>query len=301
MRRTRRTIRNRRKTRAARAYQRRYRMRSNPRRSRRRRYRRNGRPVSVRTIRRARRSLLNRPRSLGARNYARRYRMRSNPGGMFVDMIKSAIPVGLAIYAGTAVSTSLASRIPGLNLIPAKFQGTAMAALMGLAGHFATKKIAKLGKYRGPIMLGLGVNLLNNLVSALAPASLKSRIGLSGDLFADGLGDYVSVGGLGDYVSVGGAPPLDDQMTLADYVEVGAEEELGATVEEELGLEQELGGPEAYLGGVQQSSMLAPIPSVSPLQTIPARSFTKEVPRAGAGYDNPRNLYGGVFSGGFGG
>jgi hypothetical protein len=34
---------------------------------------------------------------------------------------------------------------------------------------------------------------------------------------------------------------------------------------------------------------------------IPARSFTRRVRHAGAGYDKPGVLYGGIFSGGFGG
>lgn len=251
---------------------------------------------------RARRSIRNRKDRMGSA-YARRYRMRSNPGGAIVDMIKAAVAVAIPLYGARAVSFSLASKIPGLNSIPSKYQGTALAALLALAGHFATKKIGKLAKWRGPIMLGLGLNFLDNAVSALAPTSVRSRIGLSGDLYADGFGDYISVG----------AQPIDDNMTLSDYVsvndyvEVGAEQELGASVEEELGLEQELGAEvpsttgAAYLGGVQQGAMLSPVASISALQTVPARSFTEAVPRAGAGYDNPRNLYGGVFSGGFGG
>lgn len=294
LRRARRTLRNRPRTRGARKYARKYRMRSNPRRHRRR-YRRNPR-TTVRAMMRARRSIRNRKDRFGAA-YATRYRMRSNPGGAFVDALKSAAFIAAPLYLARAASYSLASKVPGLNMVPAKFQGTAMAALLGVVGHFATKKIAKLAKYRSSVMIGLGLNFLDNALSALAPATLKSRIGLAGDVFADGLGDYVSVAG---------APPIDDNMTLSDYVsvsdyvEVGAEEELGATVEEELGLEQEL-GMDNLLGGIAQSSMLAPVAPVSPLQTVPARSFTKDVPRAGQGYDNPRNLYGGVFSGGFGG
>lgn len=244
---------------------------------------------------RARRSIRNRYKTALGRATQRRYRMRSNPGGVIMDTLKAAASVAIPLYAARAVSFGIAGRIPGLNRVPSQFQGTVMAFLLGVAGHFATKKIGRLAKYRGHIMLGLGLNFLDNVLSAVAPASIKTRIGL-GDVYADGLGDYVEVG----------AQPIDDDMTLSDYVEVGdyievgAEEELGATVEEELGLEEELGA-DAYLGGVQQSSMLAPIARTSALQSVPARSFTRQVPRAGAGYDNPRQLYGGVFAGGFGG
>jgi hypothetical protein len=268
--------------------------RRNPRR--RRRYRRNPRPSTQRSMLRARRAIRNRYKTALGRATMRRYRMRSNPGGVIIDTLKSAAMIAIPLYGARALSFGLSGRVPLLNRVPAQFQGTVMAAVIGAVAHFATKKIGRLAKYRTQVMIGVGINFLDNILSAVAPASVKTRIGL-GDAYADGLGDYIEVGG---------APPINDDMTLSDYVEVGdyievgAEEELGASVEEELGLEEELGA-DAYLGGVQQSSMLAPIPRVPSMEAVPQRSFTKAVPRAGAGYDNPRQLYGGVFAGGFGG
>lgn len=263
--------------------------------ARRRRYRRNPRPSTQRSILRARRAIRNRYKTALGRATIRRYRMRSNPGGVLMDTLTQAVPIALSLYGARAVSYTLASRVPGINRLPSQWQGTAMAIGLGVIGHFATKKVAKLAKYRTSVMIGLGLNLLDNALSAIAPASVKAKIGL-GDVYADGLGDYVGVNG---------APPIDDNITMGDYVEVGdylevgAEEELGQ-VEEELGLEEELGA-DAYLGGQRQGNLLAPIKQMPALEAVPARSFTKAIPNASAAYDNPRNLYGGVFAGGFGG
>lgn len=262
---------------------------------RRRRYRRNPRPSTQRSILRARRAIRNRYKTALGRATIRRYRMRSNPGGVIMDTLVQAVPIAVSLYGARMASYMLAPRVPGINRLPSQWQGTAMAIGLGVIGHFATTKVAKLAKYRTSVMIGLGLNLLDNALSAIAPASIKAKIGL-GDVYADGLGDYVEVNG---------APPIDDDITLGDYievgdyVEVGAEEELGQ-VEEELGLEEELGA-DAYLGGQRQGNLLAPIKQMPALEAVPARSFTKQIPAASAAYDNPRNLYGGVFAGGFGG
>ncbi len=299
MRRARRTLKNRYVTRSGRAYRRRYRMRSNPTRKRR---RRNPRYTTAKSLRRARRTIRNRRATAGARAYRRRYRMRSNPvtaasvGGAFKQTLIAAAPIAISLYGARALSYAVAPRLPLFDRIPAKWQGTAMAVLLGGLGFVATRKISKLQKHAGGVMIGLGLNFLDNVLSALAPASIKARIGL---------GDYIETG---DVYSDGlGARPLwDGQMdgyeTVGDYVEVGndgLQEELG--VEEELGLEQELGSSAAYLGGVQQSSMLKQVPNRPMLAQVPDRSFTEQVPRAGAAYDSPANLYGGIFAGGFGG
>jgi hypothetical protein len=42
------------------------------------------------------------------------------------------------------------------------------------------------------------------------------------------------------------------------------------------------------------------IPTQSFLSPVPARSFTKVIPPAGSTYDNPGQIYGGIFGGGFG-
>jgi len=252
---------------------------------------------------RARRAIRNRYRTpLGAAT-ARRYRMRSNPGmaggvvGAGVSALKVAMPVVLSLYGARAISYRLAPRIPGFNRIPAQFQGTVMSLGLLAGGHVLTKKVRFLQKYRMGTMIGLAVNVFDNVISAFAPASVKGMFGIAG-IYDDGLSEYVETS---DYVMTDGTP-IDDDITMSDYIEVGQiEEELG--VEEELGLEEELGGAldRAYLGGVSQDSMLRQIPDRPMLAAVPQRSFTKVIPKAGQGYDKASVLYGGIFGGGFGG
>lgn len=250
---------------------------------------------------RARRTIRNKYKTPLAKATKARYRMRSNPSG-FKEIIKITIPVAVSLYASRAVSKKLAPVIPGFNMIPAQFQGPAMAGIVMLGAHVATKRVRALKKHRGGIMIGTTINLFDQLVMAFAPQSVQDMVGV---------GEYVQVG-MGEYVQVGDAPPIDDDITLAglsDYIEVGqVEAELGMLeselgVEADLGLEADLGGDplsRAYLGGVSRSSMLKPIPHQAMVASVPKRSFTKQIPHAGSGYDNPDVLYGGIFSGGFG-
>ncbi len=230
--------------------------------------------------------------------------MRSNPsfgGGLkgivsgFITVVKEAAPVAIALYGSRAASAQLAPRLPGFNRIPAAAQGPVMAGLMILGGHLLTKHVGFFKKFRMGIMVGTGVNLFDQVVSAVAPPQVKAMFGL-GDMYSTGLGEYVNVG---DYIEMGGAPPIDDDITLNDYISVGLSEELG--VEEDLGLEEELGGAldRSYLGGVSQSSMLRQVPVQRMLAPVPARSFTKEIGNAGPGYDKADVLYGGIFAGGY--
>ncbi len=153
-------------------------------------------------------------------------------------------------------------------------------------------------------MLGASLNLVDTLVKAFAPAEVKAMFGLGDSgMYDQAMGEFVTVG---DYLQVG-AEPIDDDIALSDYVEMsGVEEELGA-LQEELGVEEELGsngspfgdsGPNR-LGGVGQSSMLKALKAASSVGVVPQRSFVKNVPHAGAGYDNPNTLYTGIFGGGF--
>lgn len=222
--------------------------------------------------------------------------MRSNPG---MDTVKAflgqVLPVAVSLYGARALSYKLAGRIPGVNRLPSQYQGTAVAGVVVAIAHVATKRVAPLKKWRWGIMLGTGLNLVDNVLSAFAPASVKAMFGL-GDIYDNGLSEYV---GVGEYMSVG-ATPIDDDLTLSDYVQIdGIEEELG--VEEDLGLEEELGDSlsRAYLGGVSRDSLLKQIPSRNMLAPVPARSFTKEVRHAGPGYDEGDVLYTGIFGGGF--
>ena len=220
--------------------------------------------------------------------------------------VRQAVPVALSLYGARALSFSLAPRIPGLDRLQfggRDFSGTAMAGIVLFGAHILTKRIAGLRKWRGGIMVGTALNFIDNLVSAVAPAEVKSMFGLGNDTLYAPVGEYVEIG---EYIEIGDAPPIDDDITLSDYIEVGqVEEELGM-ITEELGVEEDLGAlpsnawQRPNLGGVMPSSMLKQIPQRQMLAPVPARSFTKKVPQAGPGYDKPGVLYTGIFSGGFG-
>ena len=279
--RARRSIRNKNKTGLAVAYKRKYKMRSNP------------RKTTPASLKRARASIRSSHKTPTGAAFMAKYRMRSNPSvGDVMALMKQVLPVAGALYGARAISSKVAPKIPMFDKIPAQYQGTAMAGLLLVGGHIATAKVAMLKQHRGSIMVGLGLNLMDALVSAFAPASVKGYFGLA-DSYGAGLSDYVQVG---DYVSVG-ATPIDDDITLSDYIEVaGVQEELG--LEEELGVEEELGGAldREYLGGVGRDSLLRNIPSVPMLAAAPERSFTREVRSAGPGYDKGDVLYTGIFA-----
>lgn len=258
----------------------------------RRRRRRNPRPSTQGSLLRARRAIRNRWRSpLGAATI-KRYKMRSNPSSVkgFLSML---LPVGVTLYGVRAISNKLVGRIPGISYVPAQFQGVTVAALFLGAAHFATKKVRVLAKFRTGAMLGAGLNLLDQVVAAFAPANVKAMVGV-GDIYDMGLGEYAQVG---DYMQVNG--PIDDDIALSDYVGIsGVEEDLG--LDQELGLEAELGDSlsRAYLGGVSRDSMLKQIGSRSMLAPVPDKSFTKAIGRAGSGFDDD-SIYAGIFQSGF--
>lgn len=208
---------------------------------------------------------------------------------MVIGLAKRALPV-LAGWIGVRfVINKVAPRLPLIDRIPASLQGPLLAAAAPLAYHYASKKVSVLNKYKSEVMLGMGINLVQSLISSFAPASVKSMLGMGG--MYDSLGEYV---GLSDYLTTG-ATPIDDDIALSDYITVGAEEELGSDgLQQELGLEQELGD----IGGVGQGSMLAPVQARGFIAPIPSRSFTKQIPGAGVGFDNPATLYTGIFGGG---
>ena len=269
------------------------------------------RRTGVKALRRARRSI-KRARRRGGRAgaYARRYHMRANPGlagipGTLMAAVKVAVPVAASLYLTRFIVAKIGPSIPGLNSMPAQLQGPALATGMVVLASFATKK-GPLAKYRAGIMIGVSLNLVDTLVKAFAPDSVKTMFGLGDSgMYDQALGEYARIG---DYLQVGAVEPIDDDIALSDYVEMsGIEEELGA-IQEELGVEEELGngggspfgddGPN-NLGGVGQSSMLKALKSASAVGVVPQRSFVKQIPSAGPGYDNPSALYTGNFSGGF--
>jgi hypothetical protein len=205
---------------------------------------------------------------------------------MLMDLAKRAVPLLLSFYGSKIVSARLAPMIPGLSSL-GSLAGplTSVGVLFG--ANFATKKVSALAKHKSEIMLGAAGAVVESLIQAFAPPSVKALVGMS---------DYIQ---MGDYVAVGAVQPIDDSMTLSDYIAVGGdgvEEELG--LEEELGVEEELGND--LLGGVTSTSLMKRIPTQSFLSPVPARSFTKVIPPAGSSYDNPGQIYGGIFGGGFG-
>lgn len=222
-------------------------------------------------------------------------------------MMSWVLPAGASLYAARLISGRFAGQIPGIGMIPVEFRSPALAAGMVALGHYLTGKkspVKVLKKHRVPIMIGLGINLLDKAISAFAPASVKQMIGLSG-----GMSDYVTVD---DYVQIG-ATPIQDDITLADYVQVGQyegeglEEDLGALqqdlgiLQQDLGVEMDLGGfSNRHLGGVSRSSMAAPVGHKRYLAPVPTRSFTKPVPHFSDEFDAGDRVYTGIFAGGFG-
>jgi hypothetical protein len=248
--------------------------------------------------------------------YVRKYKMHSNPRrrryhrrnpgrgliagtpGVLMNAVKSAVPIAASLYLTRILINKLGPRVPGLDKL-GRAAKPAMAALVVVGANYATKK-GPLAKWRNGILIGTSLNLVDSLVSAFAPDSVKSMFGLGDSgMYDQAMGEFVTVN---DYLEVG--EPIDDDIALSDYVETsGIEEELGA-IQEELGVEEELGALEGgagprRLGGVSQSSMLKALKQSSAIGTVPTRSFTKRIPHAGQGYDNPATLYTGIFGGGF--
>jgi len=223
----------------------------------------------------------------GRRRSYRRYRR--NPGNMLLDLVKDALPVLGGFYATKLIANKIGPMVPGVSSL-GSLQGPVMSVATVLLMNFATKKVGALASRRTSLMLGSALSVLDSLVSAFAPASLKSLVGMS---------DYVQ---MGDYIAVGGAPPLRERFTLSDYIAVGGdgvEQELG--LEEELGVEEELGATDGYMGGLPGGArLLAPVPTQAFVTPVPARSFTKAIAPAGTSYDNASDLYGGIFGGRFG-
>jgi len=227
-------------------------------------------------------------RRRGRRSYRRygRRRYRRNPGGFLIDLAKRALPVLFGFYGTRLIVSRIGPMIPGVASL-GTLAGPVLSVGSVIGMNYFTKKVAFLAKHRTELMLGSMFSAIDIVIQAFAPASVKALVGMS---------DYVAVG---DYFSMG-AIPLDDRMTMSDYVAVGGdgvEEELG--LEEELGVEEELGND--LLGGMPgAASLMKQVPTQRFMQPIPARSFTRQIPAAGTSYDNPNQLYAGIFNGGFG-
>jgi hypothetical protein len=212
---------------------------------------------------------------------------------MLIDLAKRALPVLIGLYGTRLLVSKIGPMIPGVSAL-GTLQGPALAIGAVIGVNFLTQKVSALAKHRNELLLGAALSALDSLISAFAPASVKSMIGV-GDIMDRGMGDYVQ---MGEYVGVG-ATPIDDDIAMSDYIAVGSDgvqEELG--LEEELGVEEELGND--LLGGMPGGAgIMKTIPGRQFLQPVPARSFTKQIPAAGGSYDNAGLLYNGVFRGGF--
>ena len=255
------------------------------------------------------------------RSYIKKYniRMKSNPSTM-MDAVKMALPIAASLYGGKFLTTKIVGVMPEAMKSSLRDLGgynmqkpVAALALFG-AGFYGTKKLkGKAGKYRPAIVLGLGINLVDALVCTFAPGDVCGTLGVkSEETSADAdapsaASDYVQVG---EYVGIGDVPPIDDDITLADYVEIGdLEADLGA-LESELGMSAELGAEEdlgrvggfanRHLGGVHRNEMLKQIPAAKMVAPVPARSFVGKVPGIGQGFDSDSRHYSGMFGGVFG-
>jgi hypothetical protein len=229
----------------------------------------------------------------------RRYRKNPSVAGMMA-LAKQALPVLAGMLVGKMIIKNVAPKIPGLDKL-GKIQGAALSIGMLVAADYATGMVKALGKHRDGIMLGLGINVITELLSMIPQA--KAYLGLGDEgIYDRALSDYVTTG---EYLTTG-AMPIDDDIALSDYITTGE-------IESELGLESELGiesamGIEAAMGeidagtvhgGVSRSEFLQPVNNQSFLREIPARSFTKDVAHVSDGFDNPGALYAGIFRGGF--
>lgn len=204
--------------------------------------------------------------------------------------MKVAIPIAMSMYGTKVVSRKLVPMIPGVSYL-GKHAAPIGAGLMLIGASFVTKKVTVLRKHRQNILVGVGLNLLDVVLSAYVPDEIKAGLGFGvkakpGKASASeqsAMGEYVQ---MGEYIDVSGY-----ESEMGEYIDIGAEEELG--VYEELG-EENIGTGI----GTQNAAMLRAVPSQAMVAPIPTRSFVKQVSGVGAGYDSMANLYTGSFAGG---
>jgi hypothetical protein len=213
---------------------------------------------------------------------------------MLIDLAKRAAPVLLGFYGARILVKQVTQRVAATSKL-GSLQGPVLSIAAVFAVHFLTKKVARLAKYRSELLLGTGLHMVDAVIGAFAPASVKAAIGV-GDVYDRALGEYL-------YAGAGGQPAEDPAMgeyvQMGEYVAVGdVEEELGA-VEEELGaVEEELGGEGSFGQGVEHNAMLRPVQRQAMLTPVPTRSYTRAVPSATEAYEDMRGFYQGIFAGG---
>lgn len=240
---------------------------------RRRRYRRNAfAPVLANPRRRRRRRRHNpRRRRHGRRGMLSGFRLRRNPLGGLMAVAKAAIPVVGAMVGGRLIVNKLGGMVADKLGTHA---GPVLHAAMAVAGGIAVRKVRFLSRYQSPIMIGLGVNLIEALIKAYAPLSVQAALGAAEGVYDEALGGFQQ--DMGEYVETG------------EYMETGAEEELGEYME--TGAYEELGAA----GG---SAMVAPVPTARMLAPVPSRSMVRTVPQWTPAADKLDSLYAGIFGG----
>ena len=219
---------------------------------------------------------------------------RRNPANGMMGIFKQAVPAVAALYGARVVGAALtAGPLAGVaSKVPANMGPAAVAALLAFGGHVATKRVKFLKKHRAGIMTGLGINLIDKIVGAVAPADMKAKLGV-GDVDVYGLSDYVAVNG---YVDMSGAPPIEDNIALSEYVGIGdVEYDLGSFEQEmgmmqDMGVEMDLGADhtdfaDRHLGGFHRWQYRAPVGQKKYLAPVPPRSFTAPVPHMTPAYD----------------
>ena len=169
----------------------------------------------VRALRRARHSIkFARKHGSGlAKRYLRRYKMRSNPLALVKQIMKDVLPVAVGLFAARAIGANV-DRVPMVGGLLAKAgsaEPVARAVLVGGVMYAATMSKSPLSKFRGPAMVGAGLNLVMAAVNAFAPASVKGYIG-AGDISYDMAG-YQS--DMADYEQTG------EYSEVSNYEEVG--------------------------------------------------------------------------------
>jgi hypothetical protein len=176
-------------------------------------YKRRARRTGVRSLQRARRIIRRkgRKRWTRARRFITRHRMRSNPSfkGM-IDVVKQALPVAGAFYAGRILANKVTA-IPAVGGLVGRLgvhAAPAMAAATLFGGTMLAAKVRPLARYSGAIATGLGLNLVFTLIDAYMPASVKGLIGVGDDgLYDEALADYENVG---DYENVEGYENINE-------------------------------------------------------------------------------------------
>ena len=195
----------------------------------RKRRKRRGRATAARLGHRRRRKAY-RAKGRTSRRYYRRYR--KNPGHRWelLPLMKRALPVLAAIIGGRLI-VGAGNRIPGVDRLGV-LKRPVLSLVTLLLGSFASRKIAVMRRYDSEIVLGLGLNLLTETISAFAPANVKTMLGMGG-VYDSGLSGYQA----GNYLPTGDVDPDGD---MSNYVTCNRTDE-DLELEEELELSDSLG------------------------------------------------------------